>query len=250
MSVGRRTGFPARIASMTSGTAPPSLDDSLHPGQVGRDPNVVVAQRLERRARPRGACPSPTSSTSHVVLGRARPAPRAGRAPTSASRGSQSRTSGCERRSSSCVRRTAGSRRRGPSPPPPPRSRPRAARPRARAARAFSRASASASGETSTAVTCAPGCSSAIASAIAPEPTPTSSTRGAVEVREQREAPLDDDLRLGPRHERARVGAQRQPPEAPLAEDVGERLAGAAAARAARRTCASSSSSSGRSNSV
>ena len=41
----------------------------------------------------------------------------------------------------------------------------------------------------------------------------------------QREAPVDDDLRLGPRDERARVRRQRQPPEAPVAEHVGERLA-------------------------
>ena len=54
-----------------------------------------------------------------------------------------------------------------------------------------------------------------------------------VEPREQREAALDDDLRLGPRHERARVGSQRQPPEAPLAEDVRERLAPRRAARRA-----------------
>src|SRR5919108_575526 len=45
-----------------------------------------------------------------------------------------------------------------------------------------------------------------------------------LQAREQREAPLDDDLRLGPRHERPPVGRERQPPEAPLTEDVGERL--------------------------
>ena len=47
---------------------------------------------------------------------------------------------------------------------------------------------------------------------------------------EQRQAALDDDLRLGARDERTRVRPQRQPPKAPLAEDVRERLAGAAAA--------------------
>ena len=52
-----------------------------------------------------------------------------------------------------------------------------------------------------------------------------SSTRGAVGALEQREAPLDDDLRLRTRHERARVGLQRQAAEAPLAEHVRERLA-------------------------
>ena len=38
------------------------------------------------------------------------------------------------------------------------------------------------------------------------------------------EAALDDDLSLGPRHECARIGLQRQPPEAPFAEHVRERL--------------------------
>ncbi len=42
---------------------------------------------------------------------------------------------------------------------------------------------------------------------------------------EQRQATLDDDLGLRPRDERAPVDLQHQPPEAPLAEDVGERLA-------------------------
>ena len=42
---------------------------------------------------------------------------------------------------------------------------------------------------------------------------------------EQRERPLDEDLGLGSRNERACVGLQRQPAKAPLAEHVGERLA-------------------------
>ena len=40
---------------------------------------------------------------------------------------------------------------------------------------------------------------------------------------------LDDDLRLGPRDQRAPVDGQRQPAEAPLAEDVRDRLAAGAA---------------------
>ena len=115
-------------------------------------------------------------------------------------------------------------------PSSPPRSRPSRSSTSSPSRSAFSRASASASGETSTAVTFAPGCSSAIESAIAPEPTPTSSTRGVAMPVDDREAPLDDDLRLGPRHQRAGVRPQRQPPEAPLAEHIGERLAGASAA--------------------
>src|SRR6478736_1264865 len=39
------------------------------------------------------------------------------------------------------------------------------------------------------------------------------------------ERPLDDDLGLGPRNQRPCVRLQRQPPEAPVAEDVCERLA-------------------------
>ena len=46
---------------------------------------------------------------------------------------------------------------------------------------------------------------------------------------DRREAALDDDLRLRPRDEHARVDRQRQPPEAPLAEHVRERLAPLAA---------------------
>ena len=58
--------------------------------------------------------------------------------------------------------------------------------------------------------------------------------RGRVEPAEQLEAALDDDLRLGPGDEDAPVDLQRQPPEAPLAEDVRDRLAAARGARAAR----------------
>src|SRR4051812_21797957 len=42
---------------------------------------------------------------------------------------------------------------------------------------------------------------------------------------EHRERALDDDLGLGARDERARIRLQRQPPEAPFAEDVRKRLA-------------------------
>ena len=42
---------------------------------------------------------------------------------------------------------------------------------------------------------------------------------------EEGEAALDDDLRLGPGDQRPVVHLQEEPTEAPLAEDVGERLA-------------------------
>ena len=45
-----------------------------------------------------------------------------------------------------------------------------------------------------------------------------------VQISDVLECPFDDDLGLGSRDQRAPVGLQRQAPEAPLAEDVGERL--------------------------
>ena len=42
---------------------------------------------------------------------------------------------------------------------------------------------------------------------------------------EQRETALDDQLCLGPRHECARVGLEREVSKVPVAEHVGERLA-------------------------
>ncbi len=42
---------------------------------------------------------------------------------------------------------------------------------------------------------------------------------------DRRHAALDDDLRLGARHERARVDREHEPPKAPLPEHVGEGLA-------------------------
>ena len=48
--------------------------------------------------------------------------------------------------------------------------------------------------------------------------------RRSVEAAQVRERTLDHDLGLGPRDQRPPVDRQRQPPEAPLAEDVGDRL--------------------------
>ena len=67
-----------------------------------------------------------------------------------------------------------------------------------------------------------------------------------VESREEREAALDDDLRLRPRDQRPPVDRQRQPAEAPFAEDVLERLArGAAGDERRRRARAASASTAG-----
>ena len=60
--------------------------------------------------------------------------------------------------------------------------------------------------------------------------------RGRFAPGEQREHTLDHDLGLGPRDQRARVDRQRQPTEAPLAEDVLQRLAPRAAVDEPRPT--------------
>ena len=60
-------------------------------------------------------------------------------------------------------------------------------------------------------------------------PVPTSTTLGALDAREQREAALDEDLGLRARHQGARVAAQLEAVEAPAPEHVGERLAAAPA---------------------
>ena len=52
---------------------------------------------------------------------------------------------------------------------------------------------------------------------------------GGVDALEERKHALDDDLRLGPGHERACVRLQHQAAKAPGAEDVGKRLSHLAA---------------------
>ena len=61
--------------------------------------------------------------------------------------------------------------------------------------------------------------------------------RGSVDAGDRGERPLDERLGLRPRHERASVGPEREAPEAPLAEDVGERLAAAAPLDERSRRC-------------
>jgi hypothetical protein len=78
------------------------------------------------------------------------------------------------------------------------------------------------------ATTSAPPSSSASASAIAPVPVPDVEHTRTCRIAEELDTDLDDDLRLGPRHERTRVAAKRQTAEAPLPEDVGERLSAGA----------------------
>ena len=53
----------------------------------------------------------------------------------------------------------------------------------------------------------------------------------AVQVRER---PLDDDLGLRPRDQRAAIDREREPPESPLAEDVGDGLVRARRATSSR----------------
>ena len=239
---GRRRARPARIASTaasTSDTAP--LDDPVAARQVRRDVATSAYPSSSSRAAVVAACPSPTSSTSaaaraqHVERCRARPPRRA----VADERNVRLPVAhlGHQRRQLLRRRRRAGSRRRG-----------RTARPEGRRRRscssssisspvraAFSRASASASGDTSIAVTCAPGRSSAIASAIAPVPVPTSSTRGDWRARAGAASARSTTISVSGRGISARrVDGEREPAEAPLAEDVRERLARAPGARRAR----------------
>ena len=236
-----RSGGRRASARPPSSAVPSAFRHAVPPARSG----VIVTSekpKSESSRSTRSPAPAAVSSTSQPP---GRSASRAASAsfsvapePTSATCGSQSRTSGSQRRQlvRLDVRRVRDDEVEVGSPRPLVRScstrRSSTASP---VSSAFSRASASASGETSIAVTRAPRRSSAIASAIAPVPVPTSSTCGSVELAEEREAALDDDLRLGPRDQRAPVDLQRQPPEAPLAEDVGERLARLARGRGSRR---------------
>ena len=61
-------------------------------------------------------------------------------------------------------------------------------------------------------------------------PVPTSRTARPLDPPQTLEAALDDDFRLGARDQGALVDEQRQPAEAPLAEDVRDRLVLRAAA--------------------
>ncbi len=89
----------------------------------------------------------------------------------------------------------------------------------------------------SVATTRAPLCSLARASAIAPEPVPTSRTSGWLDLPYVDERPLDHGLGVGAGYQHARVDAQGQPPEPPLAEDVGGRLAPCAPLDERREAC-------------
>ena len=108
------------------------------------------------------------------------------------------------------------------------------ARPRARAARRSRARARARPAETSVAVTRASGRSSASASAIAPLPVPTSTTRGASTPSIAASA-RSTTISVSGRGTSARASvAEHEPPEAPLAEHVGERLARGRAARRAR----------------
>ena len=218
---------------------PSCLHDSLAPGEVARDVDAVrspaaraapatsrglVLVHLEHepaaRARARGLAAS--------ALGLALVDERDARLPVAHLR--------LERVELGRRRRTAGSRRRGRTGPSSAGEQVALdeARPRGRAGSAFSRASASASGETSVAVTRASG-------QLLRERERDRAAAGAdvddarrVDAVEQREAPLDDDLGLRARHERARVGLAASAGGSP------SRRARRRAARAAPRRSTSS----------
>ena len=61
--------------------------------------------------------------------------------------------------------------------------------------------------------------------------------RRGVDSSDRGQRPLDERLGLRPRHERASVGPEHEAPEAPLAQDVGERLAAAAPLDERSRRC-------------
>ena len=232
MSVGRTTGSPARSAATAA------VYDVHLPSTTRSRPTDPASTRTSRDSRapraarrPLGAWPSPTSSTSPAGLSTSR-APSATSSrnarPRRAPRAAPSPAPRAAARRRPPARRTAGSRRRGRTALAAAR---RPGRPgrrrrdrRGRCARRSRRRAQRLLRTTSIAVTVASGRSSAIASAIAPVPVPTSSTSRLLDAVEQLEAALDDDLRLGPRDQRALVDGERQPAEAPLAEDVRERL--------------------------
>ena len=114
------------------------------------------------------------------------------------------------------IRRVGTTRSNGPSTPSSRSARTKAIS--SRCARAFSRASSSAASEASVAATRAPralvGDREGDRAAAG---TDVEHARGFL-IPDQREAALDDDLRLGPRHQGARVGAERQAAEVPVAE--------------------------------
>ena len=236
MSVGSSTGAPRRIASTARSTSvvgcPSALHHPLPAGQVERDLDVGVARGPSARpaiSAARSSCTSRTSQPSStrrasagellgLALRRRARAAAPSRAPPAPGRRARPRA------------RTAGWRRRGrrglSSPSSRLVSRKSTSSP---SSAAFSRASASASLDTSVAVTVEPGqlvrqrqCDRAASGSHIDD-----SRVG--DVSETCQTPLDHDLGLRTRNERPRVGLQRQPAEAPVAQDVGQRLARGAA---------------------
>ena len=185
-----------------------------------RDPCRVARTRPRARARlPRGGRrPRPVRRPRSPPRRRARPAAPSRAPPARASSISSGRTYGG----------FETTRSHGPSGSPVKRSHSRSsiASP---VRSAFAPATSSAPDDASIPVTRAPGCSSAIASAIAPLPVPTSRTRGsarpAIRAR-QRSTTISVS---GRGTSTRRSTREREPPEAPLAEHVRERLARLAA---------------------
>ena len=207
------------------------------PSTTRSRPRQIRRRRRRRRSRARRASPrwqAPARRRSRARGARRGGARRARRArrPRACGRRRARRAARSRGRRASAsparpARRRAGSRRRG-------RRDRRAGLRRRRARRssiarpvrsAFSRASASASAETSIAVTRAPGCSSAIASAIAPVPGADVEHAPARRAPRRCESARSTTISVsGPRDQRTPVDVEREPPEAPLAEDVGDRL--------------------------
>ena len=158
------------------------------------------ARRAHRARRPRSPPRrrAPRAAPSRAPPARARRSPRAGR--------------------------TAGSRRRDPTARRGARRDPtRGARSRARSA-SVRAGDLERAGDASTPVTSARDARRR-SRARSRRSRPDVEDARLGEPGDPRETALDDDLRLRPRNEHAAVDGERQPPEAPLAEHVRERLA-------------------------
>ena len=228
---------------MSVGTMQPAGADRLDgrvnrrhavPRRRGRGPSGRWSSGPPRSRAPRGAQRSRAPGRRRP---RARASPRARAAergardglgpplPTSATCGSKSRTSGISVSSSSGSTYGGFEATRSHGPAGRPARTSCSSSSMSRPVRAtFSRASASASPETSIAVTRA-------ASKLVGERQGDRAGAGAdvehprrLDVTQPGEAALDHDLRLGPRDQRPLVDREREPAEAPFAEDVGDRL--------------------------
>ena len=249
--VGRDDREPARAergdalaSTLTVDVARPSTTRS-RPARSRCHRDVRIAVRVEERRDVAAPGRATSSTRRRQAQGRAASRTSVAVCPRSKSAisGSQSRTSGCERvASSSAIGRTAGSRRRGPMAS-------RAALRTGRASRSstsrpvrstFSRARASASSETS--IAGHPRARVLVGDRERDRARPRADVEHARRIApaSSAQAALDERLGLRSRDQRAPVDGEREPAEAPFAEDVLERLTRARRATSAARPSSSS----------